>query len=246
VGAQFNKAPGVPPSFTLDSHGEEVYLFSAGADGNLTGYSHGFQFGAAASGVSFGRYTNSVGEISYPPQLAVTRATANAGPIIGPIVINEIMYGPATGADEFIELKNISTRAVKLYDPDHPINTWKLAGVDFRFPQGVEIPAGGVVVISGIEPGIFRDHAQLPPQVQVYGPFSGNLQDNGELLELQRPDAPDLAADGTPIVPYVAVDTVRYGVRSPWPQNSAATGSSIERINAAAFGNDPANWRSSP
>ena len=58
---QFNRTPGVDPSFNLNSHGEEVYLYSADAARNLTGYSDGFSFGAWVNGVSFGRYTNSVG-----------------------------------------------------------------------------------------------------------------------------------------------------------------------------------------
>ncbi len=60
----FNATPGVPPSFTLNSHGEEVYLFSADTNGDLTGFSDGFSFGSAQNGVSFGRYINSAGEDS--------------------------------------------------------------------------------------------------------------------------------------------------------------------------------------
>ena len=35
----------------ISSQGEEVYLLSGDANTNLTGYSHGFSFGAAESGV---------------------------------------------------------------------------------------------------------------------------------------------------------------------------------------------------
>jgi hypothetical protein len=47
-------------------------------------------------------------------------------------------------------------------------------------------------------------------------------------------------------VPYITVDAVRYSDRSPWPTNVSGTTLSLERINAAAYGNDPANWRASP
>src|SRR6185503_12753159 len=43
-----------------------------------------------------------------------------------------------------------------------------------------------------------------------------------------------------------AVDEVRYNDRAPWPTNAAGFGSSIERINPTAYGNDPINWRASP
>jgi hypothetical protein len=244
--SDFNKIPGADPSFSLSSRGESVYLSSATLDGTLTGYSQGFQFGAAELGVSFGRYTNSVGEILYPALKDITLRAANSGPRVGPIVINEIQYDPTVAGDEFIELKNITANAIPLYDPSHPANTWRIDGVAFRFPTNVIIPPNGIIIVSGAEPELFRSHAKLPPEIAIYGPFTGNLQDNGELIELLRPDSPEADPDGSVFVPYILVDSVRYSSRSPWPQNSAGTGSSIERLVASNFGNDPANWRSSP
>ncbi len=39
----FNPSPGAASSFSLSSQGESVYVFAADANGNLTGYSHGFR-----------------------------------------------------------------------------------------------------------------------------------------------------------------------------------------------------------
>ncbi|HVK59170.1 MAG TPA: lamin tail domain-containing protein, partial [Candidatus Kapabacteria bacterium] len=246
----FNKTPGVAPSFALSSAGDEVFLFSALADGNLSGYMQGFNFKGAENGVSFGRYTNSVGEVLYPAQLSLTLGTVNSGPRIGPVVINEIGYHPALTGDEFIELKNITTSTVKLYDPAFPTNTWRLGGVDYSFPPNTEIPPNGLIVISGVEPSAFKQHAGLPAQVTVVGPFTGNLQDNGESIEVLRPDAPELVTNefGTValVVPQIVIDAVRYSNRLPWPTNSSGTGNSIERMVTTSFGNDPQNWRSSP
>src|SRR5207247_5493306 len=75
----FNPTPGVGTSFSLSSRGEQVYLFSAGANGALTGFSHGFSFGASGEGISFGRYVNSVGEEQFPAQIASSFGAANAG-----------------------------------------------------------------------------------------------------------------------------------------------------------------------
>ena len=44
-------------------------------------------------------------------------------------------------------------------------------------------------------------------------------------------------------VPYIAVDTVRYSHQNPWPEAAAQGGSSLERINSNAFGDDPINWK---
>src|SRR6185436_15530675 len=50
----FNPTPGVPPSFSFSSTGDEAYIFSANVAGELTGYHHGHNFEASATGVSFG------------------------------------------------------------------------------------------------------------------------------------------------------------------------------------------------
>ncbi len=113
----WNADPTATNSFRLGSHGEEIYLYSADANGNLTGYSDGFSFGAAQNGVTFGRYIISTGEAQYPAQIINTLGAANAGPRVGPVVINEIRYHPALGDEEFIELKSITNAPVKLYDP---------------------------------------------------------------------------------------------------------------------------------
>jgi hypothetical protein len=71
-------------SFSLSSFGDELYLFSADGTAQLTGYSHGIAFGAAADNESFGRYINSVGEEQFPAQSARSFGSANVGPRIGP------------------------------------------------------------------------------------------------------------------------------------------------------------------
>jgi hypothetical protein len=243
--ADFNPTPGVGTSFSLSSQGDELYLYSADPTGNLTGYSDGFSFGGAENSVTFGRYTNSVGEVLFPPQIQNTLGAVNSGPRVGPVVINEIRYFPKPGDEEFVELRNLTASAIKLYHVDHPTNHWKINGIDFSFPDGAEIPANGYLVVASVDPVLFRSHNSIPASVQVFGPFNGALQDNGELLELQRPDSPDQNADGTFTVPFITVDAVRYDNKSPWPIAAAGTGSSLERIDSAAFGNDPINWRAS-
>jgi hypothetical protein len=239
----FNPTPGRDPSFTLSSHGEQVFLFSADAAGNLTGYSDGFAFGAAANGVTFGRYTNSVGAILYPPQQGNTLGEPNSGPAVGPVVLNEIHYHPAASDAEFIELKNLTGEPVKLYDVSCPTNTWRIDGIGFAFPTNMEIAPQGLLLVVGGDPAAFRNRYGVLARVPICGPFPGALQDNGELLQLQRPDTPEVDTNGVTIVPYIAIDTVRYDNQAPWPLDAAGAGASLERVNPAAYGNDPANWR---
>jgi hypothetical protein len=49
--------------------------------------------------------------------------------------------------------------------------------------------------------------------------------------------------NGVSTVPYITVDDVRYRDTAPWSAAAAQGGSSLERINAAAYGNDPINWK---
>jgi CotH kinase protein/Fn3 associated/Lamin Tail Domain/Immunoglobulin domain/Chitobiase/beta-hexosaminidase C-terminal domain/Bacterial TSP3 repeat len=233
----FNAMPGAPDSFALDSAGDSVYLASGDANGNLTGYSHGFSFGAAANGVSFGRYLISTGEEQFPAQTATTPGSDNAGPRVGPVVMSEIQYHPDSSHDEFVELRNITGGEVPLFDTAYPSNTWRLNGLAFDFPTDVTLAADGRLLIVGIDPATFREKYGVPPGVIVLGPFAGNLQDSGERLELQQPDAP-----GTNGVAYITVDEVRYNDRAPWPPGADGGGPSLQRIAVSAYGNDPINW----
>jgi hypothetical protein len=235
--AEFNASPGSLTSFSLSSAGDSIYLCSGDAATNLTGYSHGFTFGAAANGVTFGRYDNSVGEEQFPAQIAPTLEATNPGPRVGPVVLSEIQYHPETGGDEFIELRNITAGDIDLFDPAYPTNTWRINGLGFAFPTSVTIPAGGVLLVVGVTPALFRVKYEVAEAVPILGPFAGVLQDSGERLELQRPDAP-----GTNGVPYITVDEVRYNDRAPWPPAADGSGASLQRKDLFAYGNDPANW----
>src|SRR2546430_5169628 len=139
--ADFNPTPGAGTSFAFRSTGDEAWLYSGDANTNLTGYQHGFRFGAAENGVTFGRYLNSVGEEQFPAQLSNTLGFANSGPRVGPLVMTEIMYHPAGDGEEFVELKNIASTNVPLFSPSIPTNTWKLSGLGYSFPTNVTLDA---------------------------------------------------------------------------------------------------------
>ncbi|HWN97206.1 MAG TPA: lamin tail domain-containing protein, partial [Methylomirabilota bacterium] len=233
----FNAQPGLPPSFALNSHGESLFLFSGDANTNLTGYSHSFDYGAAANGVSFGRYLISTGDENWPPMSALTLGGNNSAPRVGPLVINEVMYHPALGYEEFVEIHNLSASQVALYDSSYPTNAWKLTGLNYTFSNTVSIPAGGYLLVVPTTPAAFRAKYSVPAAVQIVGPYAGVLQDSGERLRLERPDAPD-----TNGVPYIVVDEVRYNDKVPWPTGADGDGPSIQRRAPSLYGNEPTNW----
>lgn len=257
---EFNN--GSATSFALSSLGDEVYLFSGDAATNLTGYVHGFKFGAAQNGVSFGRYVTSTGAEHFVAQAANSLGATNTGPRIGPIVISEIMFDPppVTGTnnntrDEFIELHNGTGLPAPLYDPNFPTNTWRLGGgVEFAFPMNLTLPPDGYLLVVNFDPvhqpallADFQAKYATPPNALIVGPLSGALDNQGEAVELLKPDPPQTSASPNPgFVPYILVDRVEYGILPPWPTNTVATGLSLQRIDAGAYGDDPVNWRAAP
>ena len=250
----------LPTSFRLRATGDEVYLFSADANTNLTGYLHGYHFEASDIGVSFGRYLNSVGEEQFVAQERLSLGRRNAAPKVGPAVINEIMYQPRTiygtnnnTRDEYIELHNLSGQSLALSDPDQPTNTWRLrGGVSYDFPQGTTLPPTGYLLVVGFDPAVrtadlaaFRVQYGLAGDTMILGPWSGQLENSGENIKLEKPQAFGGAdasvTNGT--VHYILADEIDYSETTPWPTNASGTGNSLQRIDSATYGNEPLNWR---
>jgi len=245
-------------AFSLSSLGEEIYLFS-GDGTNITGYRHGFEFGAQTNGVSFGRHVTSDGVEHFVTPDANTLGFANAGPKVGPVVVSEIMYAPrpfgsnANTLEEYIELRNITSQPAPLFDPIHPTNTWRLdGGVQFTFPYGVTLPPQSFLLVVNFDPAYdpvmlnwFRARYGLGTNTAFFGPYQGNLANEGERVGLYMPDKPEVAP--SPIVgfvPYVLVEAVNYTDQLPWPPGADSTGNSLQRVASITFGDDPANWQS--
>ena len=224
---------------------------------SLSGYAHGFDFGTSASNRTIGRYVISSGAEHFVPQAANTLGAANSGPLVGPVVISEIHYHPldissnAIGfnnfQDEFIELRNISASPVALYDPAHRTNTWHLReAVSFDFPTNVSIAAGGSILVVGFNPSdttalnSFRAHNAVPAGVPIYGPWSGNLDNDAGPLELRSTEAPN--PTNVNDVAYALLERISYLDHVPWPAGADGFGPSLQRIVSSSYGNDPTNW----
>ncbi|MBI3416104.1 MAG: lamin tail domain-containing protein [Verrucomicrobia bacterium] len=247
--------------FAFSKFGDEAYVFSADANGNLTGWFHGFQFGAVETSATLGRHVNSVGEDFLVEQTRPSLGVTNAGPRVGPVVISEIMFAPALNGlaqnslDEFIELQNLSTEAVVLYDPAHPENTWRLRGaVDFDFPAGTILPAKSYLVVVSFDPladenaaAAFRARYGLELTAPLVGPWQGQLDNAGDEIKLRRSGVPEIRAAANGLeVPQVLVERIAFRAGAPWPTNAAGTGLALVRRDTAAFGDDPANWFAAP
>jgi len=246
----FNSDSNSPASFQLSSTGDDIWLFSADGQTNLTGYYHGFAFGAAKNGVSFGRYITTIGEEHFPAQESLTLGFENSGPKVGPVVISEIMYNPADIGgvnnirDEYIELTNISSAEVPLYSLLDVTNTWRVrSAVDFDFPRGAVLNAGERILLVGFDPRedlsmrTLRIVYGVSTNITVYGPWVGNLNNGGDTVKLKWPDSPN-----TNEVPYILAEEIHYSPTEPWPPDASGTGNSLQRIAGDRYGNDPVNW----
>ena len=139
------------------------------------------------------------------------------------VLITEIHYKPALKTDrtEFLELYNTDSKAVS-------ISGWRLdGGVDYLFPAGTVIAAGGYLVV-GENPDVLMTRFG----VSALGPFQGRLSRQGERIILKD-------AAGT------VMDEVDYKGGFPWPTLTGERDQSIELVHTD-FGNDlGAHWRPS-
>ncbi|NLU39516.1 MAG: cadherin-like domain-containing protein [Bacteroidales bacterium] len=231
-------------AFGLSSNGDDIYIFSANATEALTGYEHGFDYGAIEEGVTFGRYINSLGKEHFVAQTSSTLGARNSNPRVGPIVFNQIMYNPQSDQYEYLELVNISGQDVKLFH-EQELTPWKVEGINFSFPTNVTLKPGQSVYLveSRIAPNDFRYFFNLDAETKVYN-FDGSLKNEGEEITLFKP-ASQYVEDNIPVTPYIRIDKVDYNDNENWP-DADGNGYVLMRITKTAYGNDPINWVASP
>ncbi|MBN9691872.1 MAG: lamin tail domain-containing protein [Verrucomicrobia bacterium] len=138
------------------------------------------------------------------------------------VVINEIHYDPAdrTRQEEFIELHNVGPTPVEL-------GGWRLEdGVEFTFPAGTSIPAGGFRVVAQNTAHFQAKYAQVP-----LGPWTGSLRNSGERIQLRN-------ATGQ------VIDEVTFGAGFPWPTSARGEGPSLELLNPSLDNDLGGSWRS--
>jgi hypothetical protein len=139
------------------------------------------------------------------------------------IVITEIMYKPAPRTDgnnlEFIELYNSQPFF-------HDVSGYQLvcADMNYTFPAGIIMPAGGVLVIAASPASIQNVYGIT----NVLGPYNGGLK-KSETLQL-------LDEHGAVLL------TVPYSATYPWPVAALGTGHSICLAHPTNGEADPRAW----
>jgi hypothetical protein len=225
--------------FAFSEFGSDILLLQTSGT-NIIRFMDTVNIPASDREESLGLYTLSTGDTDFTELRANTESAANALPRVGPVVMSEVMYKPASGQSEFVELVNISHTNVLLYDPLILTNTWQLGGgVTFSFPMGQQLAPGAVAIICATNPATFRAQYGVSASIPVYGPWSGALDNAGDSIKLLWPGEEEL--DG--FVPYYRVDHLRYEPVAPWPGAAAGGGVSLERLTLEGYANDPENWQ---
>ncbi|NIM48763.1 MAG: hypothetical protein GTO22_05815, partial [Gemmatimonadales bacterium] len=76
--------------------------------------------------------------------------------------------------------------------------------------------------------------------VPILGGYRGQLSNEGERVQLQRPDVSP--PDEPEYVPHLIEDEVDYAVGAPWPAEAAGVGMSLHRAGGQLWGNDATSW----
>ena len=229
---------------TFDPYAPRRYeIDSAWESPELLEYQSEYQFPAFAAKVgqtyrarvkvkdTGGRWSNWSSPVEF-----VAGDADNAESLVQHLRVTELMYNPPAGNEfEFIELQNTSD-----------VLTLDLSGV--KFTQGIDFtfsnqtlvgPRGYVVVMKNTNAMAFRTHYGLERVVEVVGPYSGSLNNDGEMLEIKT------ASGGREILSF------QYGDGRGWPMAADGAGHSLVPLSSSVDDEDKGtlnyggNWRSS-
>ncbi len=146
------------------------------------------------------------------------------------VVINELMFHPLSreDEDEWIEIYNDGLES-------RDLGGWAFTdGIQFVFPEGTQINAGGFLVIAKDRAKTLANHPGLNPGL-VLGDYAGSLSDGGERVILSRLE------DGLLLVE----DELTYRDSDRWHQFADGRGASLERRDPGGESSDGANWADS-
>jgi Lamin Tail Domain/CotH kinase protein len=138
------------------------------------------------------------------------------------VVINEIMYHPATAPEadfEWVELFN--QMAINM-----DISGWSLqGGISYTFPQGTVVPGRGYLVVASNPSAL----ASGTGYGGALGPFSNRLSNSGEEV---------LLVDNS----GRRMSDIVYADQGDWPVGPDGSGFSLAKLDAYSSSSDAASW----
>jgi hypothetical protein len=143
----------------------------------------------------------------------------------GDLVVSELNYDPTSIGAEFLELANISARAVNLRGSSF------INGVTYRFPGNRDTsmaPGQRILLVKDL----FRFQQQYGIDIPVAGIYSGNLSKNGERLALATPSTN-------------IIFSFSYKNTAPWPTSPGSVIGTLVLSHPELGIENPAAWRAS-
>lgn len=149
-----------------------------------------------------------------------------AGGTRGGLLINEIMYAPASGRSEWVELVNASGSELDLAGWSFADGS-QLSDSTAQLSLPNTILAAESLLIIAADSSIYFDRIPFTATLAIYEDDFGTLNNAGDSLVVFDAD-------------HLVVDRVDYG--STW---GGSSGISLERRSIAVATNEPANWAAS-
>ncbi len=233
--------------FGLNSGGEQLFLshLPGTVDDRVV---DAMSFKAQEDGVTLSRVPDG------SEFLAPTSPTPYAanGAAVRSLMITELMYHPPSidtnvvdnTTNEFVEIHNRTLNPINLFNPT---GGWRIdGGVKFVFPTNLVIAAGQTLVLANFNPTNapllqkFKQTYGVTNPITVLGPYSGKLNNGGDRVALEKPQASTTIGAAPD---WVIVDEVIYASVSPWAAAANGLGFSLNRVSKTADnGNSPTNW----
>lgn len=138
--------------------------------------------------------------------------------------ITEIMYHPADGGAEYLELQNTGSSTLDVS------GVYFSAGITFTFPVSTDLASGAyVVLVRDADVSAFMD--VYPAQI-IGGVYGGKLSNGGETISMNDPS-------------HNTFYSITYNDVFPWPTGSDGLGFSLVAKNPTYPLSDSSNWRNS-
>jgi len=224
--------------FALSYAGETIFLTEAtdGPEPKPIRVLDAVRFRKVEPDITLGRFPD--GADNFGPLTSPTFEGHNDQPLIRDIVINEIMYhhGSRDPNYEYVELYNRGSGPVSL-------DGWAFTdGISYDFNDNPPDMASGSYIVVAKDPDLLESvYGNLVKGSNLFGPYSGNLDDHSERVRLSYPFEDPETLD----MNMVTVDEVTYYDGGRWPMWADGQGASLELRDPHGNNNTPDAWADS-
>ena len=223
--------------FNLFAGGETIFFVNS----NQTRVIDAVTFKGQSNNFSSGRWPN--GGAFHYGLTTPTFGLPNSLPMRYAVVINEIMYNPVSGSNDFeyVELYNRSSAPVDL-------SGWTFtSGFNYTFPSNSPLMQPAAYFVVGRNPtNLMAVYPNLNSN-NTFGPFGGTLANGGERVTLAAADYVASVRNGVSVIEKIdiIVSEVTYDDGGRWGEWSDGGGASLELIDPEADPRLPSNWADS-